>query len=169
MKTFAIVTFCFLLIMPAQKQKPALLELGAEVKPEFIREKKTLELYMTHPAQLRPFIRQEIDGVSYVIAYVEESRKVKYITTDDKDFTTDEGLRVGNFIELTKDEIIAYPGWEIRGPANKDGWHPVVGFAEKVTIMKEAKEATTDMKQIWKLNPSDRFKVKIVGFSKGGN
>jgi hypothetical protein len=169
MKTFAIVTFCFLLIMPAQKQKPAQLELGAEVKQEFIQEKKTKELYMTHPSQLRPFIRQEIDGVGYVIAYDEESRKVKYITTNDKDFTTDEGLRVGNFIELTKDEIIAYPGWEIRGPANKDGWHPVVGFLDKVTIMKEAKRVTTDIEQIWKLDPSDRFQVMVIGFSKGGN
>jgi hypothetical protein len=168
MKTFAIVTFCFLLIIPAQKQKPVQLELGAEVKPELIQEKKIIELYMTHPGQLRPFIIQEIDGVSYVIAYDKESRKVKYITTDDKDFATDEGLQIGNFIELTKNEIIAYPGWEIRGPANKDGWHPVVGFLRKVTIMKEAKEAMIDMEQIWKLNPTDRFQVKIVGFSKGG-
>ena len=169
MKAFAIATFCFLLIMPVQKQKPAQLELGAEVKPEFIQEKKTKELYMTHPSQLRPFIRQEIDGVSYVIAYEEESRKVKYITTNDKDFTTDEGLQVGNFIELTKGEIIAYPGWEIRGPANKDGWHPVVGFLDKVTIMKESNRVTTDIEQIWKLNPSDRFQVMVIGFSKGGD
>jgi hypothetical protein len=76
---------------------------------------------------------------------------------------------VGDFIELTKDEIIPYPGWEIRGPADKDGWHPVVGFDGKVTIMKEAEEVTTDMRQIWKLNPSDRLRVKVICFSKGGN
>jgi hypothetical protein len=79
MKTFAIATatFCFLLIVQAQKQKPAQLELDAEVKPEFIQKKKTKWLYMTHPGQLRPFIEQKIDGVVYVIAYDEESRKVK--------------------------------------------------------------------------------------------
>lgn len=73
MKTFAIATFCFLLIMPPQKQKPAQLESDAEVKPEFIQEKKTEGLYMTHPGQLRPFIEQEIDGAVYVIAYDKES------------------------------------------------------------------------------------------------
>ena len=165
MKTFAVVAICFLL-MPAQ-EPDIKLEIGSVLKPEFI-PRTTNELCMTHPGQLRPFIRHETNKVNYVIAYDDETRKIKYIKTNDEDFKTTEGLQVGKYIDVTRDKVRAYPGWEVRGPANKEGWHPVIGFLDKVTILREGKEEELNIKQTWASNPTERLRVKVLSFSKGG-
>lgn len=90
------------------------MRIGAVLKSKHVPKKST-ELYMTHPGQLRPFITKKIDGVDYVIAYEEKSRRIKYITTSDEHFTTVKGLQIGNYVDVVKDQIIAYPGWEIAG------------------------------------------------------
>jgi len=154
-----------------------LLALGAgqasEIKPEpgtvlpaKVVPKQNHHLYMTHSAQLRPFIEREIAGIKYILAYDENTRVITYVYTADEKFETD-GLRVGSYIEVDDEQTIACPGWEIRGPASKDGWQPLIGFNSEMTVRKGGKDVTIYLRT-YRL-PEEPVKAKISGFVKGGN
>ena len=54
--------------------------------------------------------------------------EIKYIYTEDKDFKTAQGLKVGSEISLTRDEVLIYPGWDVYSKISVDGWYPIVGY-----------------------------------------
>ena len=134
------------------------LEIGAKLDRKLI-PRKIIQITATSPGQLRPYIQRTIDGVTYIISFDEKTRKIKYIHTSDKNFRAANGLRVGSNISVAKNEIVSYPGWEIRAPITSDGWYPVVGY---------------DMPKLGGISEdtfrkSDTAKLTVVGFSRGGN
>ena len=115
---------------------------------------------------MRPYIERNINGVDYIIAFSRETREIRYITTNDEDFRTANGLHVGSYVEVSRDEISAYPGWEIRAPRTEDGWYPVIGFVGVMTILREGREFQINVTE---LEPSRAVMAKVIRFSKGGN
>jgi hypothetical protein len=89
---------------------------------EFIVEK-----IFTPSKQMRPFVEDEIAGISYVIAYDEKSNEIKYILTRDKSFRTEAGLKPGDCVTYAEEQLAPYTKWNIRGPQTKDGWYPELG------------------------------------------
>ena len=164
-------TFCVMVLVAfGSLQIEFLPEIGSRL-PASMVPKNNRELFMTAPSQLRPCIRKTIDQVKYVIAYDEKTREVKYLYTDDQHFKSSRGRRVGDFIEVTGDKVLIFPGWEIRtSEEEKNGWQPLVGFDSKMTILKDGKE--TELKSEpppYSLPADETFKIKIIGFVKGGN
>jgi hypothetical protein len=164
MKLWCLAVFLLSIVAPLQ-QSSIKLEIGAKLKKRDF-PKTSRKLYMTHPAQMRPYIEKNIDGVDYIIAYDEKSRVIKYITTNDEDFRTANGLRVGSYIEVSKEEVIAYPGWEIRAPQTSDGWYPIIGFVDEITISIDGRD---DKVNVEGLEANVKVKAEVIRFSKGGN
>lgn len=125
MKTLASFTMALLLLAPSL-QSDIRLEVGAKLPRKYVSRKVTQQI-ATHPGQTRPYIHKTIANVDYLIAFDEKTREIRYIHTDDKDFHTVNGLRVGSAITFTREQLDIIPGWEIRAPATPDGWYPVVG------------------------------------------
>jgi len=57
-------------------------EIGSKL-PKSVVPKNNRKLYMTHSAQMRPYIEREFENVTYIIAYDEKTLVVKYLYTDD--------------------------------------------------------------------------------------
>jgi hypothetical protein len=164
MKLWCLSVILLSVVAPIQ-QSSIKLEIGARLKKRDV-PRESPNLYMTHPAQTRPYIERNIDGVDYIIAYDEKSRVIKYITTNDEDFRTANGLRVGSYIEVSKEEVIAYPGWEIRAPETSDGWYPIIGFVGGITVSSEGRDIKVNEEE---MEANVKVKAKVVRFSKGGN
>lgn len=105
-----------------------------------------------------------------MIAYDDETREVRYVSTHDKKFKNSIGLGIGDYLELKGSEVRIYPGWEIRGPAGADGWVPMIGFNSELTVLRDGKEVKMKraLGQYW-LPAEQTMKIKIIGFVKGGN
>ena len=158
MMKYGLLLFLLLPQLVEIKNLDIKLEPGSVLAAHHIPEKNN-RLYMTAPSQLRPYIEVTIEKVDYVIAYDEKTSKIKYIVTDDKDFRTKKGLKVGDYIEVTEDQVVAFPGWEVFGPPTTDGWSTVIGF--------NLPEMNPVSKEAFKENKT--LKVPILRFSKGGN
>src|SRR5689334_23197699 len=59
------------------------------------------QLIATHPSQLRPYIKRSVGGVEYIVAYDEDTRRIRYIQTNDKAFRSTNGLHVGAEIKVS--------------------------------------------------------------------
>ena len=158
-----MMKYCLLLVLlipqlAEVKNLDIKLEPGAELA-EWHVPKEPRRLISTHPSQLRPYIEVTIEKVDYVIAYDEKTRRIKYISTEDEDFRTKKGLKVGDYIKLKRDEIVVFPSWEIRGPKTSDGWFPIIGV--------DAPGMNPVSEETFKENKT--LKARIIGFSKGGN
>lgn len=170
MKTTSLVLALFLTMfvtVGAVQKTDIELEVGAKLPAKYI-PKNNRKLYMTHSAQLRPFIVQEIEGITYIIAYDEKDSVIKYISSNDKEFKSEDGLRTSDYIEVQADQVIAYPGWEIRGPVNKKGWQPLLGFVSKMTVLDNGKDTELILVE-HRLPAGKSVKAKIIGFVKGSN
>ena len=143
------------------------LEVGSVLPARYV-PKRNRNFYMTHSAQFRPFIERDVAGVRYVIAYDEKRRLIKYISTSDKYFRSADGFQVGGYIEVHNEQLSVYPGWEIRGPEDKDGWQPLVGFNSEMTILEGGSDTKLELKQ-YRLDSEQPVKAKIIAFVKGGN
>src|SRR5215471_9538785 len=159
MKTILLV-IAFSLAATAPQKPEIKLEIGSVLSKTLIPKKQNNE-WVTHPAQTRPYIERQIDGVKYVIAYKKESRRIVYIFTSDEHFKTNDGLNVGLQIDLTSEQISRYPGWEIRGPKTADGWYPVIGWDIGLDLMNPVSKESFE--------PGKTVRMRIEGFSKGGN
>jgi hypothetical protein len=137
------------------------LEIGSNIDREYLPDSLN-HFILTHPSQFRPYIEVTIHNVDYIIAFNEKTLEIKYIYTDDKDFKTVQGLKVGSEISLTKDDIIIYPGWDVCSKNSYDGWYPIVGYN-----FSNNDSTTFISKETFKDLSSKSF--KILGFSKGGN
>lgn len=112
-----------------------------------------LDGILTPSKQVLPFVEDEIAGISYMIAYDEETREIKYIFTRDKSFKIEAGMKAGDCITYAEEQLVPYSKWNIRGPKTKDGWYPEVGI---------------DFFTSTKISEDGNCWV-ITGFSKGGD
>lgn len=128
------------------------LKIGAKLPRKDAAESNSL--IATHPSQTRPFIQKTICGVKYIIAFEEETRKIRFIHTLDRNFRTTMGLRVGSQLTVTRAQITIYPSWYILAPGTPDGWQPIVIGDEEL---------------LGKLKDGEGVTVTIGGFIKGGN
>jgi hypothetical protein len=141
------------------------LEVGATLPAKSVPPKNR-KMYMTHSAQFRPYIRKEIKGIKYIIAYDEKNLVIKYISTHDQKFKSANGLKVGDYVEVNDEQLAVYPGWEIRGPEDKDGWQTLIGFDSEMTVLDEKAETKIKLRDYHLEQP---VKAKILAFVKGGN
>ncbi len=109
------------------------LEIGAKLPRKYIT-KKNVTFTFTAASQMDPSIEKTIANVDYDIAFKEDTRRITYISTMDEDFRTVNCLKVGDEITFTKEELIISPYWEIRAPAAPDGWFPVIGFDQPMSL-----------------------------------
>jgi len=77
MKIGLLIVALFLTFGATQKADIKL-EVGSVLPAKYV-PKKNLNLYMTHSSQFRPFIKREVAGINYVIAYEKKSREIMYI------------------------------------------------------------------------------------------
>jgi hypothetical protein len=121
---------CVVLSGAAPEPMPTI---GTKVKKSWKKASKG-QLCMTHAAQLDPCFDGVFDSVEYKVAYSEQTKRVSYVSTSDKRFRTADGLRVGNEIRVTEENVRAVPGWEIWAPTTSDGWRPIIGFNAEVNL-----------------------------------
>lgn len=121
------------------------------------------------PSQTFPCASLKIDHVAFKVGYDPETLQIKYLSTQDKNFQTEDGLRVGGWMKVREDQLLAIHGWMILGPKTKDGWRPVVGLNLRDTDDKVrfADGTIVDLSQP-KHQPLRTGKVKILEFEKGG-
>jgi len=164
-KLFLIVSILFPTFCLCQSKLK--LEVGYKIDKKFLSDSSN-NIILTHPSQYRPYFNIVIDSVKYTIAYDKENLEIKYIYTNDKKFKTSHGLKIGQKISLTKDEVLIYPNWNIYSKKSDDGWFPIIGSDLPDIILKKD---TIKMNPITKnsFNTSKYETFKILGFSKGGN
>ncbi len=156
-KLLLIITILLAFDSLAQGQADIKLEIEAKLPKRYISSKAGL--MMTAAAQLRPYVEVTIKNVKYLIAYETKTRKIKYLSTSDENFRTVKGLKVEDEITFTIDDLDIHPYFEIRGPADSDGWFPVIAYDDPMT--------GGDF--IAKLKKGEKATMSIQCFSKGGN
>jgi hypothetical protein len=144
------------------------LDLGDRLTSAKILENNTLVCAAT-PSQTYPCVEDlKVSGVKFsTVGYDSKTKRVKYLVTSDAQFRTKEGLRVGDWIELSEDQVTSYAGWHIYGPKTKDGWHIVLGstlLGERVTFQ----DGTVVSPSASRKGPPRVGKVQIREFEKGG-
>ena len=148
-------TFCF-------SQSLSEFEIGNVIDKKYISDSSN-NFILTHPSQIRPYIEITIDSIDYVVAYDDKTFKIKYIFTEDKNFATSEGLKVGSEISLRKEDVIIYPGWNVYSKSSDNLWNPIVGH----NYYKDGDTTRFISKDTFKNQSVVTF--KILGFSKGAN
>ena len=165
MKISGLIVVLFVTFGALQKADIKL-EVGARLPAEYVPTNNQ-KLYMTHSSQLRPYIEREVEGFKYIIAYDGKTHVIKYISTHDTRVKTADSLQVGDYVEVSDEQVEVYPGWEIRGPKDKDGWQPLIGFNSEMTVLDGGKDTKIELKE-YRL-PKQPVKAKIIAFVKGGN
>jgi hypothetical protein len=161
MKVLFIFLACFAVLTPvASAQSDIKLEIGAKLPRRYV-PRRIKELMGTGPTQARPFIRKNIGGIEYYIAFEEKTRKIKYISTSDKNFYTMNGLHFGSEIIVTRDQLTIYPQWYIFAPATPDGWIPILD-----PLSGEEGNLRTSLS---KLKGGEKTTIRIVSFIKSGD
>lgn len=113
---------------------------------------------MTRPNVVETCIDIAQGGIGYTVAF-DAKHIITYIHTEDPNFATSEGLKVGGFLDVKGEQLRAYPGWEVRSPARADGWSPVVGYDQLV-------ELPGGLKLLYSSTDEKLRTVVISGFSK---
>ena len=89
---------------------------------------------------------------------------VTYVHTDDPNFKSPDGLRVGDVLTVESPEsIIEAPGFEVYGKKGR-GWIPVVGFNGEVSLVIEGLRDSKQQANAVK-TPAG---LRIRGFTKRG-
>ena len=156
------------------------LKIGATVPKDDINEFSTQSLIL-HNGDLKPSIQKKVAGVSYRIAYESKNNAIVQISTYDSNFQSSEGVRVGSYVEATKEQIIVTESSDILGPKTKDEWRTVLGTDFEITILKNGVDERVVLgnedsdswsvraarKRIKKLfTDKQTIKVKVERFSK---
>lgn len=135
--------------------------IGAKFNRKWAADREP-KLCMTHPAQMDPCVEQVFDGVKYQIAYSNETRRVSYLYTDDENFRTVDGLKVGDLIPVSPQIVHALPGWQIHAQTTRDGWRPIMGYDLPQIKLNDGTVLDLANKEDMK-----RGTAVILGFSKG--
>jgi len=138
------------------------LEIGGIIDKKFLSDTSS-NFILTSPSQFRPYFVISIDSVDYIIAYDKMTLEIKYIITNDKDFKTTQGLKIGSEISLSSDEVLIYPGWNVYSKISDDDWDPIVGYNFSIN------EDSTNFISNYTFKDLSTVTFKILGFSKGGN
>jgi hypothetical protein len=107
-----------------------------------------------------------VGGVKFKIAYDAHSSEIRYLSTDDQQFVTNDGLQVGSWIQVQANQLEFFPGWNIYGPTSKDGWRTILssGLSGRLEFSDGSVLDLSDPRSV----PNKTGKVMIVGFEKGG-
>lgn len=132
------------------------LEIGAKIPKRLVNGE--VKYLATAAAQMRPFIEVKVKTVQYMIAFDEKTRKIRYIYTTDRAFRAATGLKVGDEITVPYKSIEILGYFQLRAPAGKDGWQPVIGSFQAFE---------GDFLQ--RIEKDGKLKTKIEGFVKGYN
>jgi hypothetical protein len=164
MKILFLFLVCFVALTPvASAQSDINLQINAKLPQRYV-PRRIKEAMVTGPnhTPARPFIRRTVGGIEYYIAFQEKTRKIKYIQTHDKNFQTENGLRAGSEIIVTKDQLTIGPWWwYILAPATPDGWLPVLDQL--------AGDEGNLRQLLGKLKEGEKATIKIVSFIKSGD
>jgi hypothetical protein len=119
------------------------------------------------PSQSYPCLLDvSLNGVRFsVIGYDPKTRRIRYLITSDEHFVTQDGLRVGAFVEIAEDKVLSIHGWHIYGPTTRDGWRTLIG-----TTLFEEKLHPADGSTVDPSKPiaGRVHRFKILSFEKGG-
>lgn len=128
--------------------------------PRSVRAHREPGEWVTHPSQTRPFVRLTVRGIDYIVAFDQSNGRATYVSTTDCGFRTIDGLCIGDEVEVGPTDLLTFPGWEIRLPARRDGWQPVVGY--------ELGSSSDPLPREF-VRGTSRARVRIISFVKGGN
>lgn len=130
----------------------------------------------TRPSQISACTELAAGGAKFKVGYDPQTRLVRYMFTDDRNFRTTDGLQVGSWIEVRQHELVLVPGWRIYGPKTAGGWRTVIGTPLRFNNQTEQVELSglvqfedgTAVDLAKPGAPPHRGRVKILGFEKGG-
>jgi hypothetical protein len=122
-----------LLILATVSASEQLPTIGMKIPNQWSKKAK-VKLCVTHPAQIDPCFERSFGEVRYTLAYSSQTRRVTYLYTEDEHFRTADGLKVGDEIAISEENVRAWPGWQIHGPTTSDGWRPVIGGDGEVKL-----------------------------------
>ena len=125
--SLSFLVFMMISVVSVDAQRDIKLEVDFKLSAKYT--KKPQGLALTAAAQMFPFINVTIKKIDYLIAFDQDSRKIKYIYTDDEDFKDAAGLKVGQEITIEWEDLDILGYFQLRGPADKSGWQPIVGDA----------------------------------------
>jgi len=77
-------------------------------------------------------------------------------------------LRVGDFIEVERNKVQFFRGWEVRAPADDEGWQPMIGF-DTDSVVNCDPNVPNPYGCPYRLPDEPVFKTRIIAFVKGGN
>jgi hypothetical protein len=109
-------------------------------------------------------VKLKVEGVKFEVGY-DQKRRVRYLSTQDEQFATKEGLHVGNWMKVREDNLFAIKGWKIFGPKTKSGWRPVVGYFTEEVQFRDG--TVVDLSQP-RHTPLRTGEVQILELEKGG-
>ena len=160
MKIVTCFFLVFLIISPISvpAQTGIRLEINSKLPARYIKKKGLIEFTFTAAAQMFPYIEISIKQIDYLIAFDRKSRKIKYIYTTDEDFQSADGQKVGQEITVKWDDIRVLGYFQLRGPADKDGWEAVIGGS-----------SAFDGDFVEKVEKAGQLTTEIEGFVKGYN
>lgn len=127
---------------------------------------------MVSPGQLDKCSKVFIDGVQYTIAFRKRSwlrgNVVTYVHTQDPNFRSPEGLRIGDTLLVNKEaDIVAAPGFEIYVRDKKYTWEPVVGFCGELTVaLENAEDRKLSVRDLRESGHKVGVRLRILGFTK---
>lgn len=131
------VIVCALLLLLGSsgilQQQNLTLEVGSKIPAEMLTEEHG---FIALP-DFMPAIEASVDGIKYELAYTKSTGIIKYIFTEDENFMTVDGLRVGACIPLTKKQLGSTRGGLTRGPVTADGWTPIIGYRAHITTCQQ--------------------------------
>jgi hypothetical protein len=129
--------------------------------------KNNKNLCAATPSQTYPcLLDAEFGGVRFtVVGYEPHTRRIRYLATQDENFRTADGLRVGGLIDLAENEIFSMAGWHTMGPQSKDGWRPILGTLLVGNVINSADGEAVDLT---KPVPGRIHRFRIIAFDKGG-
>jgi hypothetical protein len=134
-------------------------DIGDVLKKEYI-PKKPKE--MAALCCFYPFIEKFFGGVKYTIAFERDTREIIYLSTWDKNFKTEDGYRVGDYIQASFYQPSS-SGFNIYAPKNSDGWYPVVGYTLSLPNENGVWENLNPFEGV---KPNTVLTLKILSFEK---
>lgn len=163
-RTLATSAFLFLPIAAFGQ-----LNIGDRLTGTQISKNKNVECAAT-PSQTYPCVQGMTDkGIVFsIVGYDAKTKRIKYLYTIDEHFRTKEGLKVGDWIEVSEDQLIPVTGGFIYGPKTKEGWHIIVGRTLGITEQVQFQDGTVIYPTESRTVPPRVGKVQIRGFDKGG-
>jgi hypothetical protein len=140
-------------------QDVLVLEVGKEIPAKLIPENYD---FISVPF-FSPSIKVEVEKVSYIIGFNEETRKINCVITYDRNFQTKEDIKIGHTISVSRKDIGSTRGGLTRGTKLKDGWSPIIGYKSHVCILENGKEKNVLVEN---LREHVTYQAFILGFIK---